>query len=501
MNSQSVLRLVRHHWIVIALCAILGILAGGALAYTAQKEYTARSEVFVTVTGGSSTGEVAQSTNYSQQQARNFSAVATREIVLARVIEELDLDMTLGELRRIVSTSVPLNTTVIQISVTDTSSQRAADIANAVAENLAEVVPELTPSVDDDSPVRLQVIETAIAPRFPSAPDRGIYLFLGLLGGLVVASVVVVLRGMVYARVRTAEQITELIGATVIGSISRSRAAVRHPIAITSDSQVLRAEEYRQLRANLRFLQVGEDHKVFVITSSIPSEGKSGTAANLAAVLAASGQSVCLVEADLRRPSLADILDLPEAPGLTSVLMGEVPIEDALLEWGADGMKVLLAGDIPPNPSELLESDEAAAVIDTLRSRFDAVLIDSPPLNPVADASILARRFGGVILVVGSRRVHTQDLVHAAERLETVGATIEGAVLSMAPEREVGTYRYGYASRTPGQGSAPRHATRRTPIPVVRPGGDGSREQPPTDSAGAPKELASELSPGSGART
>ncbi|WP_460980101.1 YveK family protein, partial [Pseudactinotalea suaedae] len=344
MDSKSVLRLVRYHWLVIVVCAVLGTVIGGALSVVAEREYTARSEVFVTVTGGTTTGEVAQSTNYSQQQARNFSAVATREIVLEDVIESLDLEMTLSELRRTVTTSVPLNTTVIAISVTDGSAERAAEIANAIATRLAEVVPELTPNVDDTSPVRLQIIEAARPPAAPSAPDTKLYVFMGLLAGLVVASIVVVLRGIIHARVRTPEQITELIGATVIGSISKSRAAIQHPMALTSDTQVLRAEEYRQLRANLRFLQVGEDHKVFVVTSSIPSEGKSSTAANLAAALAASGQSVCLIEADLRRPSLADILDLPEGVGVTSVLMGEVTLDEALLDWGSDGMKVLLAG-------------------------------------------------------------------------------------------------------------------------------------------------------------
>lgn len=131
---------------------------------------------------------------------------------------------------------------------------------------------------------------------------------MGLLGGLVVATAIVVVRGIVNAKVRTKDQITEITGATVIGSISQNRSAARNPMALASDAQSMRAEEYRQLRANLRFLQVGADHKVFVVTSSIPSEGKTSTAANLGAALAASGQSVCMVEADLRRPTLGDVL-------------------------------------------------------------------------------------------------------------------------------------------------------------------------------------------------
>ncbi len=458
MESTSLLRLLRYHWVVIVVSCVLGIVAGFGLARLATPEYTAKAEVFVMVTGGATTGEVAQSTNYAQQQARNFSAVATREVVLERVIDELGLDLTVGQLRPQVAASVPLNTTVIAITVTDESATRAAEIANGVATSLSEVVPELTPQVDDESPVQLQIIESAVPPSSPSAPSRPLYMFMGLLGGLAVAAVIVVLRGIVLARVRTKEQVSEITGSTVIGSISQSRQAVRNPMALTTDAQSIRAEEYRQLRANLRFLELGEHRKVFVVTSSIPSEGKSSTAANLAAALAASGQSVCLVEADLRKPSLADVLDLPEGLGFTSVLMGESAVEDALLGWGPDGLQVLLAGDIPPNPSELLESPAAIEVIDELRRRFDTVIIDSPPLNPVADAAVLARLFGGVILVVGSRRVRASELRRATERLAAVGATIEGAVLNLASGTDSSNYRYGDGQPV---GGVPRHSARR----------------------------------------
>lgn len=458
MESKSLLRLVRYYWLVIVLCAVVGLVGGRALATTAAPEYTADAEVFVTVTGGTTTGEVAQSTNYSQQQARNFSAVATRQVVLQRVIDELDLDLTVGQLRSMVSTSVPLNTTVIAISVVASSPTQAAAIANEVASGLAEVVPELTPSVDDEPTVRLEIIESATPPSQPSSPNSALYSFMGLLAGLLAAAVVVVLRGIVRARVRTKEQVVEVTGATVIGSISQNRGAARNPMALSSDSQSLRAEEYRQLRANLRFLQVGEQHKVFVVTSSIPSEGKSSTAANLAAALAASGHSVCLVEADLRRPSIADILDLPEGIGVTSVLMGDSSLDESLLEWGTDGLKVLLAGDIPPNPSELLESEATTVLMEQLRARFDTIIVDSPPLNPVADAAVLARQFGGVVLVVGAKRVRMNELKRAMERLEAVGAPIAGAVLNLASASEAGTYRYGYAPLV--KSAKPRHATR-----------------------------------------
>lgn len=457
MDSKSLLRLVRYHWAVVLVCAVLGVFAGQAIAAMTPREYTASADVFVTVTGGSTTGEVAQSGNFAQQQARNFGAVATREVVLAPVIEQLELPMTINELRRLVSASVQLNTSVITISATDRSPERAAAIANAVALNLSEVAPSLTPRVDGESPVRVQVIESATAPVNPSSPNVVLLLILGLLSGLVVATIVVVLRGVIDARVRSADQVTEIAAIPVIGSISFDRRAQRQPLALSSDAHSLRAEEYRQLRANMRFLQPGETHKVFVITSSIPGEGKSSTAANMAASLAASGLAVCLVEADLRRPTISNLFDLPETAGFSAVLAGDRTIDEALVPWGEDGLQILPAGDMPPNPSELLESAAASVAFQRIRERFDVTIVDCPPLIAVSDAAVLGRLLGGIILVVGDRVLRVRDLRRAVDRLAAIGAPVDGAVLNMSRTTRASRYRYTYTPRE-GRVGAPDHA-------------------------------------------
>lgn len=448
MESRSLLRLIRYHWVAVVICAQLGIIAGAALAVVAPREYTASADVFVQVTGGSSTSDIASTTNFSQQQARNFSAVATRERVLAPVIEKLGLDTTVAQLRDQISTAVPLNSTMITISATDISPDGAAAIANQVAKSLTEAVPGLTPEVFGESPVSMQVIESATPPSRPSSPNVPLYLFFGLLAGLVAATAMVVIRGLIGTKVHSAEQATEITGAAVVGSIVFDRHAAREPIPLFKESWSLRAEEYRQLRANLRFLQAGEAHKVFVVTSSVPGEGKSTTAANIAVAMAASGMRVALVEADLRRPTLGELLDLTATGGLSSVLSGESPLDAALQPWHGGELSVLLAGDTPPNPSELLESPRSREVFDEVRTRFDITIIDSPPLTAVADAAILARHLGGAVLVVGARRVKVRELHHAVDRLHAVGATIDGVVLNFATVSRSRRYQYTYSSKS-----------------------------------------------------
>jgi succinoglycan biosynthesis transport protein ExoP len=455
MDANRLWRIIRFHWMYAVLGLILGVTAGASLAWMTPPEYSARADVFVAVTGSSTTGELAQGSSFSQQQARNFSAVTTREIVLEPVIEELGLNLKTAELRSKVSASVQLNTSVISIQATDASAAQSARIANLVATNLARIVPTLSPQVDGASPVRLRVIETAAAPVIPSSPNTAMLIVLGALAGLLLGAVVIVIRLLIGTRISTAEAAAEATGGEVIGTITFDRTAPRAPLALRSDMHSLRAEQYRQLRANLRFLQTSQQHRVFVLTSSTSGEGKSTVAANAALALAASKLSVLLIEADLRRPTLARVLDLPPELGLTNVIAGDVKVDDALIPYGPDRLDVLLAGDLPPNPSELLESSSTVELLDELRAGYDVVIIDGPPLNPVADAAVLAGLFGGVIFVVGARRVRARDVRRAVQRLDTVGATVQGVVLNLAPGSLSERHRYSaYSAASPGRGAS-----------------------------------------------
>ena len=490
MQSNNLLKLIRYHWAAILICAQLGILLGAAMAIITPREYTAHADVFVQVSGGSSTSDVAAATNYSQQQARNFSAVATREIVLQSVIDDLGLDTTVQQLRTQVSTVVPLNSTMITISGTDRSPDRAADIANSVAAALTAVVPQLTPEVVGESTVRMQIIENANPPSTHSSPNIPLTLVLGLLAGLVAAAVVVAIRAAVGTRVHSAEQAVEITGAAVIGTVAFDKTARNEAVPVTEGAWSQRAEEYRQLRTNLRYLQPDTEHKVFVVTSSVPGEGKSTTTVNMAAALAASGLRVGLVEADLRRPSLAELLDMTPGAGFAGVLTEEVSLDEAFQSWGPNGLQVLLAGDTPPNPSELIESARGAEILQRIRGSFDVTIVDSPPLTAVADAAALTRQLGGAVLVVGSRRVRVRELRRAVERLSTIGVPVEGVVMNFATVPRTDRYEYGYvpSAKTARAGSAPAPSTTTeaepaapssTPTGSDRPAHDTTRR--PTD--------------------
>nr|WP_238345081.1 CpsD/CapB family tyrosine-protein kinase [Actinopolymorpha cephalotaxi] len=203
------------------------------------------------------------------------------------------------------------------------------------------------------------------------------------------------------------------------------------------------------LRTNLQFVDVDQRSKVFVVTSSLPGEGKTTTATNLAIALAQSGQRVALVDGDLRRPGVADSLGLETSVGLTSVLIGRIALSDAIQEWGPDKLPVLTSGPMPPDPTHLLQSRVMAEVLADLRRAFDIVLIDAPPLLPVADAAILSAQVEGALLVVRHGKTTRDQVRSCVERLGSVHAHVAGTILNMCPNsgpnRVDYSYSYSYA--------------------------------------------------------
>jgi capsular exopolysaccharide synthesis family protein len=185
-----------------------------------------------------------------------------------------------------------------------------------------------------------------------------------------------------------------------------------------------------------------------VVTSSTQGEGKSTTVANLALAMAEVGSRVCLVDADLRRPRLLNYMGLEGSIGLTDVLIYRADLSEVLQPFGQTTLTVMGAGQIPPNPSELLGSKTMIETLRELEARFDHVLIDTPPLLPVTDAAILSTLVGGAIVVVGAGIATREQLRKAMESIDAARGRTLGIVINRLPRTEAslyGEYRYGYA--------------------------------------------------------
>lgn len=274
-------------------------------------------------------------------------------------------------------------------------------------------------------------------------------LGLGIVLGLLVGVGQAVLRETLDTRISSIEDLTRIIDRPLLGAIGFDSSAKDKPLLTDIESHAPRAEGFRVLRTNLQFVDVDREKKVYVVTSSVPSEGKTTTAVNLAISLAQAGVKVMLIEGDLRRPRAATRLGLDGVVGVTNVLVGRVELGEAIQKHADSELDFLASGPIPPNPAELLQSQAMADMLELLRETYDVVLIDAPPLLPVTDAALISAHADGAILIVRHGKATRDQVKLSRERLDHVDARLVGVVMNMAPTKGRG-YGYGY-----GYGYAP----------------------------------------------
>ncbi|WP_229913543.1 polysaccharide biosynthesis tyrosine autokinase [Streptomyces capitiformicae] len=451
LDLRDYLRVLSRRWRAITVLALLGTAVGVLITYTATPEYRASAKLFVSVREGSDTLQLAQGNVFTQARVRSYAEVAASPMVTRHVVRTLRLDMTPSQLSRRISASTQPDTVLIRLTVTDTWPERAARISNAVAERFTEVVRDLErPAGAETSPVRLSVTQPASVPSVPFSPRPAVNVALGLLAGLVLGAGLAVARESMDRSVRTLQALTEFLagfgGPPVLGSVTHDPRATRHPVALLDDMHGPRAEGFRRLRTSLRFVDVDQPPRVIAVTSPLPREGKTSVAINLAATLAETGASVCLVDTDLRRPSTAHVMGLVRDAGLTTVLIGQAEVHQVLQSVGS--FSVLTSGSVPPNPAELLGSSQLRAVLRSLAEKFDHVVVDTAPVLPVADASVIASVVDGYLLVVRASHTSREQVGAALRTLQHVGASVLGTVLNMTSSKEEGnTYGYAYEYR------------------------------------------------------
>jgi succinoglycan biosynthesis transport protein ExoP len=468
VTLEGYFRVIRKGWVFIVVFALLGIGAGAALAIAATPQYRTTTTMYVSVAVSDTptAGDLTSGNNYAQAKVKSYVSIITSASVLDTVIKELNLDTTSKRLATQLSAESPTGTVIIELTATDSDPQTAANLANATAQSFSEaVVDDLEkPAGGGDSLVKVQVVDPALVPTSPSSPNVPLNIALGLLVGLLFGLGAAFLRTALDTRVHGAHDVAGVTDAPLLGGISFDPESNKHPLLVHSDPRNPRAEAFRALRTNLRFVSAGSDNHCFVVTSSIAGEGKSTTAANLALALAETGVRVVIIDGDLRKPKLAEYMGLEGAVGLTDVLIGSVPLADVLQRWGNRELYVLPAGRVPPNPSELLGSDAMQNLLTALNEQVDYVIIDAPPLLPVTDGAIISSMTGGAVVVAGSGKVKRTELARALNSLTSIDSKVVGVVLTMLPNKGPDSYnneKYGYYGAGPVEEEAETAPARR----------------------------------------
>lgn len=445
---------VRRRWRVIVATVAIAVGVAAALTWQATPQYASTASIFVS-TSPSDANDAYTGNLFATQRVASYAELVTKTKLAERVSADLGGSLTPTELQSSVSTSVNPDTVLLDITATDPDAVTARDIAQAYAEGLSTMVAQLESQGSDKALVQASIVDNAQVSDTPVSPqpvrNLGLALVLGLLLGVGLA----VVRELLDTTLKTTEDVNDVTSAPILGRINADGSAVKRPPAEVLSAATPWSESFRVLRTNMQYVEVDHDHKVFVVSSSLPSEGKTTTAVNLAITLALANQRVALVECDLRRPLIASRLGLDDGVGTTSVLIGKVHLRDALQKYADTELWVLSSGPIPPNPSELLQSNAMEKLLGELRDEFDIVILDAPPLLPVTDAALLAAQADGALVVIRHGKTTRDQLVHAIERVESVDAKVVGIVVNLAPARKkTGGYGYGY-----GYGYAPLEAS------------------------------------------
>ncbi|MHC9294310.1 polysaccharide biosynthesis tyrosine autokinase [Mycobacterium sp. LTG2003] len=459
MDLRAYLAILRKHLGVIVSAVVLSVAAASGLILLTEPTYKAHAQIFVStqISSGNLNQELFQGSNFSTDRVKSYSKLVTSPTVLDPVIEELSLPVSAADLAPRVSAEVPLETVLIDISATADSPETAAALANSVSNSLTDVIGELESSeTRGSSPVKATVVTPAVAPSSPSWPSIPLNLGVGLLAGLFVGVGIAVLLEKLNTSVKDADDIATLCDVPVLAAIAHDSSRGAGAIVPAGDHGA-RGEAFRQLRTNLQFAAVDQIPKVIVVTSAVAGEGKSSVAGNLAAALARVGTRVCLLDGDLRRPSVAKYFHLNDGVGLSEALVGQAGVEE-ILQPVHQGLTALSSGTIPPNPAELLSSQRFPPLLAELKERFDIIVVDAPPILPAADAAVLAAHADAVVLVVHAGKTTQNQFDRALGSLGQVRARVLGVVLNMVPARALGKSRYWYAPgsyTTPAKNGAP----------------------------------------------
>lgn len=445
MELQDYLRILRKRWITIVVTMLVVVGLAGLLTALQGKEYTSKTQFFVSVSGADTTA-LQQGSTFTQERVKSYAQLLKTPRALDPVVKELDDGTEVSELADTINVTTPPETVMLEVSVTDASPDHAQKIATAIGDTFPGVVAEVErpEGSRQASPIKVSLVEPAATSKQPTSPVPERNLLLGVFLGALLGLGLAVVRHLLDTTVRTDNDVEEITEEPVIGAVHFDPRAGKEPLIVETDPSSPRSEAFRAVRTNLMFVNAANHPRTILLTSSIPGEGKSTTIANLALTLAKSGSSVCLIEGDLRRPRLLDYLGLEGSAGLTDVLIDRAELDDVLQPYGADRLEIIGAGAIPPNPSELLASDAMTAVLARLSARFDYVLIDTPPVLPVTDAVVLSTKVDGVIVLVGTTIVRKEQLSATLESLAAVDNTLLGLVLNRVGHKSSGGYGAGY---------------------------------------------------------
>jgi len=439
----------RRIWLLVTMITLSLGVSGIFSYFILQPEY----ETFATLLVGKPDnyqGETAYSNLVlNEKLVRTYGEIAKSKSVISTVINNLKLSTTYESLQQKINIAIVTDTEIIRIEVVDKDPVQAVIIANEFSNVLIERIQELM-KIDN-----IQIIDQADIPNKPVKPrpvlNMAIAVSLASLAGLII----VFLLEYLYNKIKTSADIEKYLGLQVIGTVPKEQ-VVENPgrynlkeIILSNNPKSIVLESFRTIRTNLQFKNSSKSIKSILVTSSKSSEGKSYVVANLAFTIALTNKRILLIDTDLRQPTIQKHYQLLNYYGVTNILNEELDYRELVVSTGIGKLDILPTGPIPLNPSEILASIKMKKFLEDVQQDYDIILLDSPPVGLVTDASIIASMVDSVILVCASDETKIEDAKKSHKLLKNVNANILGVVLNKVKAYPKDYYNYqSYNSST-----------------------------------------------------
>ena len=442
---KMALYILKRIWLV----AILAIVAFGfrywQVAYRMPDTYTASGTMYVyngnpnlVNYGYTSSSDL----NSAVMLVDTYTVVVRSNKVLDPVVERLTPKypgITAGFIAGSISMNSVSDTGVVRVSCRTSSPEMSRDICNEVL----QVAPEQIKKV-----VGAGSVELIDSPELPARPDNRAAVSQALrwaLLGAVAGAAILALIFLFNQKIESSKELTDNYNLPVLSSIKREKEESEDPgrFILNKHSPMDQVEGYAKLRMNLLYTLVNKDRHIVEVTSAISGEGKSTITASLGISLAMSGKKVLLVDADLRRACQRETFHYDrKLPGLSEILVGQAAWKDTLLSSGQEGMDIMPAGKLPPNPAELLGSQAMADLLTEMEKEYDLILLDAPPINIVSDPLALSNQVAGAIFVIRQGFSDHREVKKALTAAEMTGMTVLGFVFYGENIRSGGYYSY-----------------------------------------------------------
>ena len=476
--KDIILLLLSHIWLILVFTVIGAGAAFGVSKLILPLQYSSHITMYVqSYTGISENVNNVNNISNSKQLVNTYMEVmkddAVMDAVGALLVQQFDRQV-LAECFRFNDTGAltpaSIRSCLAISSVTDTSAVKVtataqnAKVAAAICNDLTRVAPQY---VEEAVGVgSINTIDTAKVYEAPVAPDMMKNTALGAAAGCMLIVLIIFLIDFFDNTIKDTASLDQTYHKAIIGEIhsfgdTKKRRDTEEHMKLTDKEMPFSViESYKSIRTNLSFALSTVDKKIFAVSSPNPGEGKSTTSANIAIAMAQGGDHVLLIDADMRRSSLHKIFGSKNRKGLSTAVSRMFPLEECIQKEVMEGLDLMTAGPIPPNPSELLASDRMGQILDELSGRYDVILIDTPPINVVTDAMELAKNISGIVLVVRYAKTTEEDIENVCKRLEMAQMDMLGFILNDVRVKRgalskyhkgqyYGKYGYGYYGGAP----------------------------------------------------